>query len=247
MRSIALVALMAASLSACVVAVPSTPTSGSLHALQLNSVQQTNVRTLMGLNTSSPFTVQVLDKDNNSKLNAGDIAVMSGGITRGEVSRRVLNQADVNRINSVPQPPPPNGTAAFLRNLDQAEATWRQKRPKHYAYTLQRTCFCTPESRKPIQIRVYEGVTQQAIVLPEGYALPKARWEEAKTIDQLFRLIREAVDRQAASMEVQYDPNFGFPTYIAIDYDSMMADEEVYYEASDFKVASSLKPRQPRR
>lgn len=247
MKLTAIVALMAASLSACVVAVPANPTGGSLRALQLNSTQQTNVRTLMGLNASSPFTVQILDKDNNSILNSGDIAVMSGGITHSEVSRRVLNQADVNRINSVPQTPPPTGTAAFLRNLAQAEATWRQKRPKHYAYTLQRTCFCTPESRKPLQIRVYEGVTQQAIVLPEGYNLPKTRWEEAKTIDQLFRLIHEAVDRQAASMEVQYDPNYGFPTYIAIDYDSMMADEEVYYEASDFKIASSLKPRQPRR
>ena len=69
-------------------------------SLPLSDSQNKNLRTLLGLQDSSPFTVSVLDKNGNGKLNAGDVAVTYGGITGGEVSRRVLTAADIKAINS---------------------------------------------------------------------------------------------------------------------------------------------------
>ncbi|WGZ94342.1 MAG: hypothetical protein QJT81_00025 [Candidatus Thiothrix putei] len=85
----------ALSLSACVATPPVTPQS-----LTLNATQQTNLRTLLGLTPSSPFTVNVLDQNADQQLSAGDIAVVYGGIANTETSRRSLSAADVATIKA---------------------------------------------------------------------------------------------------------------------------------------------------
>lgn len=131
-----------------------------------------------------------------------------------------------------------------LAALDAAEALWKQKRPEHYAYQLQPSCFCPPEYTQPIEIRVLKGVIQQADLVASKKALPPERKGDAKTIEQLFKMIRDAINRPAASVKVTYDPNYGFPSSISIDLDQMIADEEVYYTVKAFKPASGLKPAQ---
>ena len=224
----------ALSLSACVATPPVTPQS-----LTLNTTQQTNLRTLLGLTPSSAFTVNVLDQNADRQLTPGDIAIMYGGIANTETSRRTLSVADVTRINAA------TGLSEAARQLQAAETKWQQIKPVHYAYTLQRSCFCTPEVRKPIEIRVFRGKVQQATVLPNGTPLPADRQASALTIDDLFLKIHDAIDRNAASLSVTYDPQYGFPTNISIDYERMMADEELALSASNFKIASGLKPIQP--
>ena len=137
-----------------------------------------------------------------------------------------------------------NPLAEADRQLKAAEAKWKKKRPEHYSYTLQRSCFCTPDYRKPIEIRVFRGKVQQASLLPEGTPLPAERKAEALPVEGLFRMIREAIVNKSASVTVKYNATYGYPTSISIDRDRMMADEEVYLSASNFKIASGLKPKQ---
>lgn len=137
-----------------------------------------------------------------------------------------------------------NPLAEADRQLKAAEAKWKKKRPEHYSYTLQRSCFCAPDYRKPIEIRVFRGKVQQASLLPEGTPLPAERKAEALPVEGLFRMIREAIVNKSASVTVKYNATYGYPTSISIDRDRMMADEEVYLFASNFKIASGLKPKQ---
>ncbi|MEB4592501.1 DUF6174 domain-containing protein [Candidatus Thiothrix sp. Deng01] len=236
MKRLLTTVLLAASLSAC--ALP--PTPGTTPTLTLQDTQLTALRTLMGLMPSSPFTVKVLDQDRSNTLSIGDIAILSGGITAGEISRRTLSASDIQTINANLKP----DYGSLAQQLLAVETQWRQKRPSHYAYTLQRSCFCTPEARKPLEIRVFRNTVQQATILPDGKPLPKARKAEALTIDELFEVVRRAINNQAASIDVTYDPLYGFPTTIFIDQDKMIADEEINYAASNFKIASGLKPKQ---
>lgn len=131
-----------------------------------------------------------------------------------------------------------------LAALEAAEAVWKQQQPQHYAYQLQPSCFCPPEYTQPIAIRVFKGKIQQADLVTSKKPLPPERKAEAKTIEALFKLIREAINRPAASVKVTYDAQYGFPSSISIDLDQMMADEEMYYSVKEFKVASGLKPAQ---
>jgi hypothetical protein len=131
-----------------------------------------------------------------------------------------------------------------LAALAQAEALWKQKQPMHYSYQLQPSCFCPPEYTQPIAIRVFKGKVQQADLVNSKRPLPADRKEDAKTIEDLFKIIREALERPAASTTITYDPSYGFPSSISIDVDQMIADEEMYYTVKNFKVASGLKPAQ---
>jgi hypothetical protein len=145
-------------------------------------------------------------------------------------------------------PPPKEPSAVELRQmqtqLNQAEAKWRKTQPQHYAYTLQRSCFCPPEFNKPIMVRVFKGRVQQATLLPDNTPLPNERRAEAYPLDRSFKVIQEAIKRKASSIKVSYDKKYGFPTSISIDYSTMIADEEFYLTIKDFKVASGLKPAQ---
>lgn len=207
--------------------------------LPLTTSQVANLRTLLALSPSTPFTVAVLDSDANHRLNAGDVAVVNGGFTNGEISRRILSRADVASINGKAVDP----LAQATRQLQAAEAKWKKKRPLHYSYALQRSCFCAPDYRKPIAIRVFRGKVQQASLLPEGTPLPAERKAEALPVEGLFRLVREAIANKAASVVVVYDARYGYPTSISIDRDRMMADEEIHLAVSHFNVASGLKPK----
>lgn len=227
--------LASLSVSACAATTPPTPTQ-----LTLNDSQQAQLRTLLNLTPGSPFTVTVNDQDSNGKLNAGDIAVVSGGIANAEVSRRVLSASDVATINGKPA----GGTSDGLSRLRAAEAQWHKTRPQHYAYTLQHSCFCAPDALKPIEIRVYQDTIQEARILLERKPLPADRKDSAMTIDALFQLIHEAIAQKAATIDVKYDPQYGFPSHVFIDRSKMMADEELSLTASNFKVASGLKPAQ---
>lgn len=55
------------------------------------------------------------------------------------------------------------------------------------------------------------------------------------TIDGLFDIVLDARGRKAASLNATYDGVRGHPLQVGIDYVAMMADEEMYYTAGDFK------------
>lgn len=90
--------------------------------------------------------MSVLDKNGNGKLNAGDVAVTYGGITGGEVSRRVLTAADEKAINSTS-----SSNSANLNTLNTNEAKWQAATTNgNYDYTVQFGAFYCCEYRRPI-------------------------------------------------------------------------------------------------
>ena len=143
------------------------------------------------------------------------------------------------------QHPAPSTESYFIANRDllAAETRWRQNRPTHYNYTLQRSCFCTPEFRKPIAIEVSGSTVIKSTLQPDGIPLSLERRADAVSVEGLFDIIRKAVDSKAARIDVQYDPHYGLPLSISIDQNLQMADEEMYYTASEFKAVTKAKPK----
>ncbi len=50
-----------------------------------------------------------------------------------------------------------------------------------------------------------------------------------KTIEELFKIIEDAIKRNADEILITYDPTLGYPTRVAIDYLKILADEEMTY------------------
>lgn len=115
--------------------------------------------------------------------------------------------------------------------LASARARWAAAGSDSYTLTLERSCFCPEEYRGPFAVTVRGGAV--ASVTLRDQALPADR---ALSVDGLFDLIADAYARDAARVDVTYDPATGHPTQIYIDYLAQAADEEVGYTVSDLRV-----------
>ena len=54
-----------------------------------------------------------------------------------------------------------------------------------------------------------------------------------ETVDGLFTVIQNAVDRRAQLIRAEYDTVKGFPTEIDYDGAAQIADDEVFYRITD--------------
>lgn len=200
--------------------------------LQLNDSQNKNLRTLLGLQDSSPFTVSVLDKNGNGKLNAGDVAVTYGGITGGEVSRRVLTAADIKAINNTSSTNNSN-----LTTLNNNEAKWKTATANgNYNYTVQVSGFMMPDYTRAVTVSVTNGQANKMVYADTGEALSAERQASVPSMSDLFQQVRDAYKNNAAQVNVSYDATYGYPSSIYIDRSTSIADEEVGYSVTNVSI-----------
>jgi Family of unknown function (DUF6174) len=115
-----------------------------------------------------------------------------------------------------------------LKQLTATRQLWKKQNIRNYRYKLSRSCFCFPKASGPITVTVTKG---RKSYLTDATGKPMVESEifsEYDTVPKLFNLIEDAIAKKASNLTVQYDPKFGYPTQINIDYDSQMADEELY-------------------
>lgn len=122
--------------------------------------------------------------------------------------------------------------------LEEARQRWQESQIVNYVVTAQMSCYCPQELVQPIRLEVEEG----AVVSSEGLKQPLENFapEDAQrlTVEGLFQFIEEASSREAETLEVAYDVDYGFPRSINYDGHKMIADDERQYRLSDFKPGS---------
>ncbi len=119
-------------------------------------------------------------------------------------------------------------------SLDRNREIWTANGIANYQYTFRRSCECLPE--EDIVVTVQNGEVAAAVYTPSGEAVSMERMADLDTVEDLFDLIQAAIERPADRVQVQYDPNYGHPANIYIDYDFQVADEEVSYKISKFQL-----------
>jgi hypothetical protein len=55
------------------------------------------------------------------------------------------------------------------------------------------------------------------------------------TIDRIFAELASASVQEAERLEVAYDPTYGFPTEVTIDFVEQVADDELYLSVTGFE------------
>lgn len=169
----------------------------------------------------------VIDKDRNGQLSAGDIVSVTGGITGGPVTEITLTPTDIKVLTG--------GTdnSDLRAEFETNKQKWQNSRPDNYSYTVERSGFLGPEARKPIDVTV-NGNTITNSQFSDGSADPVPNFNQL-TLDDLFNTVENAINSGAAEVRVEYDPQFGYPTSIFIDHDRRIADEEVFLSASNLQ------------
>jgi hypothetical protein len=112
---------------------------------------------------------------------------------------------------------------------------WNQQNIDSYRYTFSNSCFCIPEARGPVVIEVRRGQTTSITSVETGEPVDPQFFQKYNTIPKLFNVIQEAISAKAFSLNVRYNAKLGYPTQIDIDYNSQIADEELYLTIENFE------------
>ncbi|MEA5536472.1 DUF6174 domain-containing protein [Crocosphaera sp. XPORK-15E] len=118
-------------------------------------------------------------------------------------------------------------SSQLITELQKNRELWRSQPLKNYQYNYQQQCFCPSPGNTPLKVSVKNGKITQVIDLKTNQAIADLTYP--KTIQQLFQIIAEAIEKKAYEILVTYHSTLGYPTRIAIDYQKMLADDEVTY------------------
>ena len=114
-----------------------------------------------------------------------------------------------------------------LRELRRNRRLWDVQNIVNYRYTLRRDCFCVGGARGPVMIEVRAGNTVSVTSVATGQPVDSELFKQYDTVPKLFNVIRDATERNAASLVIDYDAKTDYPKSINIDYNYQMADEEL--------------------
>ena len=123
--------------------------------------------------------------------------------------------------------------------LETARANWEAHGGAWYTFRLSRECFCVLSGRQ-IELSVENGSVTWAQYTDSKSPVENAWFAYLQTVPDLFDLIDDAITRKAASLAVSYDPIYGYPTKISVDYSATVADDEETYTASDLTLGQAV-------
>ena len=110
---------------------------------------------------------------------------------------------------------------------------WKEKKVENYSFSLKRICFCPTEYVGPHQIVVKNGKISTVNGAPYNKA---ERYGVMYTIPELLQVIKENIDKKPVKQTLNFNPTYGYPTSVFFDFSEMMADEEIGYVITDFKI-----------
>ena len=135
-------------------------------------------------------------------------------------------QRDIAVLGKGKTPTPQSSNAA--QQLQRSKQLWAKQKISKYRYTLRRSCFCLPKSTEPVSIAVRNGKVTSMVDASNGQPVNREYFAKYDSIAKLFDIVEDAIAKKAHQLSVTYHPTLGYPTQINIDYDQMMADEELY-------------------
>ena len=104
-----------------------------------------------------------------------------------------------------------------------------------YTFDFQRSCFCLEGATRGVTIRVEDGAIVEVTDRRTGEPVPQDEWHYFRTVDELFEVVLDAVDREADDIDVEYDREYAFPRRISIDYIENAVDDEVVFTAANLR------------
>ena len=116
---------------------------------------------------------------------------------------------------------------------------WNDANIQHYRFELSIGCFCPFRDQMPITVEVLNGkvvsMTGKDGKLVEATDPNYEYFASYATIDLLFSELEKDLGGKADEVTVTYDPTYGFPATVTIDFIKNAADDELYLSAKGFE------------
>lgn len=130
-------------------------------------------------------------------------------------------------------------SAAGGSELSRNQAKWQDAGITHYSFQLSVGCFCLFRSQMPLTIEVKDGeIVSMTDVNGEAFPMDDPMSElvmKHATIDRLFSELGSDSVQKADRLTMSFDPTYGFPVEVAIDYIELAADDELYLSVAGFE------------
>jgi hypothetical protein len=110
-------------------------------------------------------------------------------------------------------------------DIAKKEAEWEATYPEQYRYQITSSCVLSSTFEVLYDNGKYTSNRLQG----------RQYFTASLTMSGLFKELEKA-QQSAANMSAEFDPIYGFPTIIKIDWDSAIVDDECIFEVSSFKV-----------
>jgi hypothetical protein len=122
--------------------------------------------------------------------------------------------------------------------LQQNREKWEEQNFDHYRYKVVVTCFCIfAGAEVTYEVQNGQVVNQTVQPHPDRQIDPdeiSEFYQEYNTIEKVFDFLERATN-EADEVTVEYDPTYGYPTEISVDWVKEAVDEEVYLTLSNLE------------
>jgi len=127
----------------------------------------------------------------------------------------------------------------ILDELNENRRLWDAAQVKDYSMNERLSCFCGGVLEKVIFVvdNEKDTVVFDESLLFEGYTYVDVL-NGSKSIEEAFDFIEELSARDLASLVVEYDETYGYPTLISIDYNKDYVDDEIAYYYTNFEITN---------
>jgi hypothetical protein len=121
--------------------------------------------------------------------------------------------------------------------IEQNREQWQDANISHYRYHLSITCFCVFSQDMPLIVEVQDGKVVSMEFQNGNPIDPSSRelFDKYATIDRLFTELEADLNGAADDVTIKYDPTYGFPTEVTIDFVKNATDDELYLNLSNFE------------
>jgi hypothetical protein len=121
--------------------------------------------------------------------------------------------------------------------IGQNKEKWQNASISHYRYNLFISCFCVFNEDMPLLIEVKDGEVV-SMEFQSGREIDPSlheTFDKYATIDQFFAELESDLNGAADAVSAKYDPTYGFPTEVTIDFVQEATDDELYLTLSNFE------------
>ena len=124
--------------------------------------------------------------------------------------------------------------------LARARALWGREGGPSYTFTMQLQCYCAPgTSLAPVIVTVQNGQPVSRIYVKAKPTDPSIAasaevFGPYDTVEELFEVIEDAIDRDANILQVGYNDHKGFPDAINVALEGGASNDQRIVFISDF-------------
>lgn len=120
--------------------------------------------------------------------------------------------------------------------LEEKRGLWESLAIDDYRYTFRRSCFCIPDAVRPVIVQVIDGETESIVDADTMEPVDNTFFDDWRTIDLIFDRLQSTLESATGTVQVTYDPDFGFPATVSADPIRGAIDDEFATFVTEFEV-----------